>query len=170
MRHTRNDGRTGILMKEKYGWLIRQADIDRCSGNILKGNRMAVRLMATTGTVLSAVNLIVQMVVTRFNMPVFRSALLLAYFTLLMFVDRVILPEDKPIRTSVIYLIQGPIMLISLLLGTVWDPDNVATTFLLFMMATPAFLMDHPNRSLAILAGWSALFLVVSWPVKDADL
>ena len=157
-------------MKEKQGWLIRRADIDRYSGSILKGNRTAVRLMATTGTVLSAVNLVVQMVVSHFDMPVFRSALLLAYFTLLLFIDRVILPEDKPIPTGVLYIIQGPIMLISLLLGTVWDPDNIATTFLLFMTATPVFIMDHPNKSLGILAGWSALFLVVSWRVKDAEI
>ena len=130
------DGRIGISMKEKQGWLIRRAEIDRFSGSILKGNRTAVRLMATTGTVLSAVNLVVQMVVSHFDMPVFRSALLLAYFTLLLFIDRVILPKDKPIPTGVLYIIQGPIMLISLLLGTVWDPDNIATTFLLFMTAT----------------------------------
>ena len=157
-------------MKKKNSWMIRQADIDRCSGNIQRENRAAIRLMAASGTILSAVNLIVQMVVSNFNMPVFRSSLLLAYFTLLMFVDRVLIPENRPVRTTAMYLIQGPIMLIALLLGTVWDRENIATTFPLFMLAVPAFLVDHPNRSLGVLAGWSVLFLIVDWNVKSAVL
>ena len=135
-------------MKNNHDWMIRRKDIDRYGDSIRKGNRTAVRLMAGTGTVLSAVNLIAQMVVTNFSMPIFRSALMLAYFTLLMFVDRVVLPEGQPIRTGYMYLIEGPAMLIAILLGTLWDPANIATTFPLFMLAAPVFLVDHPNHHL----------------------
>lgn len=159
-----------MRMKEKHRWMIRQADIDRCSENIRRENRSAIRLMSTAGAILSAVNLAVQLVVTNFDMPVFRSSLLLAYFMVLLFMDRVIIPEDKPVDTWIMYVIQAPMMVISLLLGTLWDKVNVATTFPLFMLAAPAFIVDHPNRSLGIMAGWAALFLVVDGNVKTPEV
>ncbi len=155
-------------MSKKYEWLIRQEDIDRCRESIRQENRSAVRRMATLGTMLSAVNLAVQLVITDFTMPVFRSSLLLAYFTLLMFMDRVLLPEKRPVETWMLYFFQAPVMLVALLLGTVWDPENVATTFLMFMVVAPAFIMDHPNRSLGVTALWCAVFLVVDYQVKSS--
>ena len=150
--------------------MIRQADIDRVAESIRLENRTALRLMAASGTVLSAVNLLVQMVVSGFTMPIFRSGLLLAYFILLMFVDRVILPEDKPVDTTVMHLLQAPIMLMAVLLGTLWDTKNVATTFPLFLLAAPAFLVAHPKQTMTILAGWSVLFAVLSYNLKAPEV
>ncbi len=156
-------------MKKKFGWMIMREDIERYSENVRRENRQAIRLMATMGTALGTINLFVQMAVTDFSMPIFRSSLLMAYFAVLLFADRVLLPEDRPVSTPAVYLLHAPVMAISLLLGTVWDTQNVATTFLLFMLTTPAFLMDRPGRLMLVLAGWSALFLVVDWNVKSAE-
>ena len=157
-------------MKEKYQWFIRHEDIRRYADTIRTENRTAVHLMANAGTALSAVNLITQIVVSRFNMPIFRSCLLLAYFVILLFVDRVLLPEDRQIPTWNIYAIQAPVFIISILLGTVWDTQNIATTFLLFLLTAPIFIVDHPNKSLGILAGWCGVFLILSWRMKSWSL
>ncbi|MCR5296877.1 MAG: EAL domain-containing protein [Clostridiales bacterium] len=157
-------------MKEKNSWLIRQAELNRFSALIRQENRSVFRLMASTGCALSAVNLVAQMVVTGFDMPVFKSCLLLAYFCVLVFIDRVMLPENQPVSTGLIYLAQAPVFVISILLGTVWDPGNPATTILMFLVATPVFILDHPSRSLGILAVWSAVFIGVDWLVKTPAL
>ena len=162
-------------MLEKNQWVIHQADIDRYKGMIRQENRTAFRLMTVTGCVLSVFNLITQIVVTGFGMPIFRSSILLVCFSLLFFLDRTVIPEDVPLSTGTLYLTQAPIMLLAILLGTIWDPEHQATTILLFMMASPVFIMDHPNRSLGILTGWTALFVILSQivkqsPVKDYDL
>lgn len=162
-------------MLEKKQWIIHKADIDRYKGMIWQENRTAFRLMTVTGCVLSIFNLITQIVVSGFGMPIFRSCILLVCFSLMFFLDRVIVPEDVPLPTRVLYLTQAPVLLLSILLGTVWDPDHQATTILLFMMAAPVFIMDHPNRSLCIMAGWTVLFIILSQivkqpPLKDYDL
>lgn len=169
----RHQGKNNMLEKDQ--WIIHQADLDRYKGMIRQENRTAFRLMTVTGCVLSIFNLITQIVITGFGMPIFRSCILLVCFSLLFFLDRVIIPEGVPLPTQVFYLTQAPVLLLSVLLGTVWDPEHQATTILLFMMASPVFILDHPNRSLGIMAGWTALFIILSQfvkksPVKDYDL
>lgn len=162
-------------MLEKNQWIIHQADLDRYKGMIRQENRTAFRLMTVTGCVLSIFNLITQIVITGFGMPIFRSSILMVCFSLLFFLDRVVIPEDVPLPTRALYLTQAPVLLLSILLGTIWDPEHQATTILLFMMAAPVFIMDHPNRSLGIMTGWTVLFIILSQivkqsPVKDYDL
>ena len=62
-------------MLKKDQWLIRQADLDNCADMICRENRTAFRVMAMTGCVLSVFNLITQIVITGFGMPIFRSSL-----------------------------------------------------------------------------------------------
>ena len=160
---------------EKNQWIIRQADLDRYEDLIRRENRTAFRLMTVTGCILSVFNLITQMVTTGFGMPIFRSSILMACFSVLFFLDRVIIPEDAPLSTRAIHMAQAPVLLLSILLGTIWDKDHQATTILLFMLAAPVFIMDHPNRSLGIMTGWTVLFITLSQifkesPVKESDL
>ena len=162
-------------MLEKNQWIIRQADLDRYEDLIRRENRTAFRLMIVTGCILSVFNLITQMATTGFGMPIFRSSILMACFSVLFFLDRVIIPEDAPLSTRAIHMAQAPVLLLSILLGTIWDKDHQATTILLFMLAAPVFIMDHPNRTLSIMTGWTVLFVVLSRifkesPIRDYDL
>lgn len=162
-------------MLETNQWIIRHADLERYHDIIRKDNRTAFRLMTVTGCVLSVFNLVTQIVITGFGMPLFRSSILLVCFSILFFLDRVIIPEESPMKTRALYLAQAPVLLLAILLGTIWDREHQATTILLFMIAAPVFITDHPNRFLGIMAGWAALFIVLSQlfkesPVKETDL
>lgn len=162
-------------MLEKGQWIIRQADLDRYEEIIRKENRTSFRLMTVTGWVLSVFNLITQIVITGFGMPLFRSSILMVCFSLMFFLDRAVIPEESPLTTRALHLAQAPVLLLSILLGTIWDRDHQATTILLFMVTAPVFLMDHPVRTLGIMSGWAALFTVLSQlcknsPVKEYDL
>ena len=162
-------------MAEKTQWIIRRADLDRYSEAIRRDNRTAFRLMTVSGCILSVFNLVTQIVITGFGMPLFRSSILLACFSLLLFLDRAIIPEDRPLSTGTLYLAQAPVLLFSVLLGTIWDRDHQATTILLFMTAFPVFITDHPHRSVGIMAGWAVLFVALSQlfkqpPIMDYDL
>lgn len=162
-------------MLEKNQWIIRRADLDRYQELIQKENRTSFRLMTITGWVLSLFNLATQIVITGFGMPLFRSSILMVCFSLMLFLDRVIIPEESPISTRALYLAQAPVLLLAILLGTVWDRDHQATTILLFMLSAPVFILDHPNRFLGIMTGWTVLFIAFSQifkesPVKEYDL
>lgn len=162
-------------MLEKNQWVIRRADLERYQDIIRKENRTSFRLMTVTGFVLSVFNLVTQIVMTGFGMPLFRSGILMVCFSLLFFLDRVVIPEESPLPTRALYLAQAPVLLLAILLGTIWDKEHQATTILLFMITAPVFIMDHPKRSLGIMAGWAALFIALSQlfkksPVKEYDL
>ena len=162
-------------MSGKNQWIIRQSDLDMYQNQIRQENRTSFRMMTVTGCILSVFNLITQIVMTGYGMPIFRSSVLMACFSLLFFLDRVMIPEDALLPTRALYLAQAPVLLLSILLGTIWDRDHQATTILLFMITAPVFIMDHPNRSLSIMAGWTALFIALSRifkesPVRDYDL
>ena len=157
-------------MIEKKQKLIRQEDLEQCREAIRRDNRSLFRVFAVSGCVLSLANLVTQMVVTGYGMPLFRSSLMLVFFSLLFFLDRVAIPDGTPLSTWVIYAAQAPILLLSILLGTIWDRTHQATTFLLFMLICPLFITDHPVRSVGIMAGWSCLFVVLDQTVKDPSI
>ena len=156
-------------------YFVQQADLDRCQPVIYKENRESFRLMANIGILISLINLITQMVVTRSTMPVFRTVMLLACFSAMLFADKVLMAENTPMPTWGMHAAQAPVYLIAILLGTIWDKEHQGTTILLFMVAFPAFLMDHPNRTMGVLAFWGALFAVLSRickpePIRTYDL
>ena len=159
---------------QKIQWLIRQEDLDRFRDVIRRENRTSLRLMAVTGCILSVVNMATQMVATGYSMSFFRSSLLLACFSAMLFIDRVIIPEEAPVPTWAMYLAQAPVFLLAILLGTVWDKDHQATTVMLFMLASPVFILDHPKRSLSIITAWCGLFILLARlmkgdPLRDVD-
>ena len=149
---------------------VHQEDLDRCQPVIYKENRESFRLMAVIGILLSLINLATQIVVSGNHMPVFRTVMLLACFSAMLFADRVLIDEDAPMPTWVMHLVQAPVYLIAVLLGTIWDKEHQGTTILLFMIAFPAFLMDHPNRTMGIMAFWGVLFSVLSWLIKESPI
>ena len=162
-------------MNAAGGWIIRSEELNQCRKEIDRENRSAFRLLSICGLVISVFNYLVQLVVAGDSMPLFRSGLLSTYFALLIFIDRCVLQEDAPLATSRMYIAHIPVMALSVLLGTVWDPDHQATTILMFMLFLPAFVMDHPVRFMGVQAFWSALFaglclLVKKPPVLYTDL
>ena len=156
-------------------WIIRREELNQCQEEIRSENRSAFRLLSLCGLVVSVFNYLAQLVVAGEGMPLFRSGLLTACFTLLVFVDFCLLKEDAPLSTSALYLAEAPVMVLAILLGTVWDPDHQATTILMFLMFLPAFVMDWPLRFNLIQAGWCLLFsglclLVKKPPMLYTDL
>ena len=144
-------------------------EFDDCREEINRENRLAIRLLASLGLPLSIANAVTQYFVVGTNiLP--RVAWLAVYCALLLVLDRHILPEDAKHTTLRLYLAQAPAMLIVILLGTVWDPERQATTFLMFLMAMPVFVFDRPLRLTLIYALWSALFLWLCRMTKSPEL
>ena len=68
--------------------IIRRAELEQCRKEIERENRSAFHLLSIYGLLVSLVNYIVQLVVVGEGMPLFRSGLLFAYFSLLIFIDQ----------------------------------------------------------------------------------
>lgn len=145
-------------------------ELQRFHAEVNKENRIAIRLFAIAGLFLSLMVLFTQLVVLQGAMPLRYSAIMTVYFLLLLAYEHFSLPEDYPNATGLLYLLEAPVMILAILLGTVWDPTHQASTILLFLMTLPVFVLDRPSRSLAILATWAAAFIALCVTVKLPEL
>lgn len=131
-------------------------------------NRLALRYLANGGIPVSIANILAQSVID--EAPVSKSLWMLGYFVLLAFVERLVLPQRSSRATLLVYLFEAPVMLLAILLGTVWDPGHQATTFLLFAVVLPVFVLDMPIRVMGVTIGWAALFSLLCIVTKDPSL
>lgn len=157
-------------MNAEERWIIRRAELEKCQPEIDRENRSAFRLLSLCGLSVSVMNYFVQLVVVGEGMPLFRSGLLFAYFSLLLFIDRCVIPEDKPVSTPKMYLALAPMMLLAALLGTVWDTSHEAVTILMFMMFLPGFVIDYPLRFLCMQTFWTLVFAGLCLWVKKPPI
>lgn len=153
-------------MKEKReSWLGILDDPDS-RDEIRKENRLAIRMLAMAGLPLSVANVMAQTIINNRDLSL-RSCWLILYFALLLLFERKVMPLRCPRATLMIYVIVAPVMITSILMGTVWDPNHQALTFLLFLIAMPVFVLDYPIRLLSVTLGWALVFLLLVWTVKD---
>ncbi len=142
-------------------------EYELCSDEINVENRKAIRLLAAAGVPLGIVNVIVQWsIVDRYEAQSY-GFWLIGYFVLMLAMERFLIPKNSHHTTAFFYLMETPILLISIFLGTVWDTDHQATTFFLFLLALPVFILDRPSRSLAFLSGWTLLFCTLVILLKN---
>ena len=127
--------------------------------DINRENRMAIRYLAIAGIPVSLAVIAAQTAVRGVPALSGKSFLMLGYFALLLLADRFILPLNCRHTIPLIYLLQAPVLIVAILLGTVWDPTHQALTFLMLMMVMPALILDRPIRVIAVTLFWYALLL-----------
>lgn len=130
-------------------------------------NRLAVRYFAIAGIPVAIANTAAQSVVQGVSALTPKNLLLLAYFVLLFLADRFLIPSKFERSTLLAYVSVAPVMVISILLGTVWDPTHQAITFPMFMSIISIFILDHPARSIGVSLAWNVIFLAAVVAVKD---
>ncbi len=138
------------------------------SEEVNRQNRLALRYLSNLGIPVAIANMLAQSVIK--GAPVTQSLWMLGYFLLLMIFERCLLPQRSDHATLLVYLLEAPVMLLAILLGTAWDPTHQATTFLLFVVVMPVFILDRPIRVMGVTICWSALFALLCVITKDPDL
>lgn len=132
-------------------------------------NRLAIRLLGVVGVPLAAMNALVQ---AAFSSEVSLPALFLSagwalgYFLTLLVVERWLIPKDYPHSTGLLYLVEAPILICTIMLGSFLDPDHQAISFFIFLMAAPVFVLDKPIRMLLVTTGWVAAFVLACYAAK----
>jgi diguanylate cyclase (GGDEF)-like protein len=72
--------------------------------------------------------------------------------------------------TLLFYLIEIPLMIAGILIGTVLDPANPAILFLIFLCVAPLFIMDKPWRIVLFILVSAGVFIAVAALSKPADV
>ncbi len=66
-----------------------------------------------------------------------------------------------------IYLAQVPPLFFSIMMGTFWDPEGQAISFLFVIMVLPVLLVDRPIRIMVWTTGWTGIFILCCYLAKD---
>lgn len=159
-----------IFMKLSTLTSIRGEEWNRYKDEINKENRIAIHLLGIAGLPLSLMNAAAQYATSGFGMALVCSLFMSMYFLLFMLAENFLLPLDYPLSTRLLYILESPVMVMAILLGTVLDPGRQAITVLLFLVALPVFIMDRPGRLTLFSGGWVALFLALCVIFKDQSL
>lgn len=154
------------MLKESVDFL-RGLEYEGNSAEINRQNRLALRYFANAGIPVSIVNIAAQSLIKGLPHLTSQSSLLLIYFVCLSIAERFLIPQQCRRATLLVYLLEAPVLLVSILLGTVWDPSHQAMTFLMFMVVMPVFILDFPLRVMGVMLGWNLLFLFLCVTVKD---
>ena len=149
---------------------MRGDEFSKNHAEVYQQNRHAITYFAITGVPLSIINAATQSVIGGLEPFSMQALWLPLYYVALLVCDRMIIPKDYESSTGLMYWIQAPVLLISILLGTIWDPTNEAVTFLVFIVLLPVFILDHPARVLLVTSGWTALFCALCVCFKDPQI
>ena len=137
-------------------------EVSRWSEEIERENRRAARTLAVSLLPLSVINLMTQLIVAGDSVNLLKAFWLTAYALAMLAVSRPLVLGWKRPYAELLYLLEAPVLLLSILLGTFWDPQRQAITFLLFLTVLPVFMLDRPDRMALVLGIWSAAFAVAS--------
>ena len=98
------------------------------------------------------------------------SVFILVYF-LVVTIIRYYGSRDKVhLSTMIFYMIQIPMMIYSILMGTIWDPKTPTVTFFLMLICMPVFILDHPFRHTMYILSMMAIYFVMGWYFKDPEV
>ena len=135
---------------------------------INRQNRLAIRYFARMGCPMAIANLFVQTVVQGVPLMTPKNWLLPIYVILLFLAEKLVIPDRYEHCTPLVYILEAPVMILSILLGSFWDPAHQAITFLMFMSVVPIFILDYPVRVGAVGIFWNILFCVAVYITKES--
>ncbi len=154
-------------MKLSALWGYQGEEWARYKAEINKENRIAIHLLALAGLPLSLMNAAAQLATSGYGPALVCSLFMAMYFLLFLLSESFLLPLDYPHATGLLYVLESPVMLLAILLGTVMDPTRQAITVLLFLVALPVFIMDRPSRLMLFSGVWVAVFLAMCFLFKE---
>ena len=154
-------------MKRRFPAFPSAADLLSYKDEIVRQNRNAIHFFAAAGIPVSIASILAQLVSKGSIHLMQNGSWMLIYFVALAFASIFLIPENTRHSTLLVYLLQAPVLIVAILLGTVWDPTHQALTYLMFMIIMPVFILDLPGRVIGVMGLWNALFLILCFTVKD---
>lgn len=133
-------------------------------------NRKGIGLILLFYSIIVLVNLVVHIAehISFIEDPGFASEFvyMIIAAALYLFVFR----EKRHYATIGIYLTITPLMVITILHGTIWDTHQLTFTFLLLLLVLPLLILDKPWRVITLILSMTALFVVADCSCKDPEI
>ncbi len=132
-------------------------------------NVIAGSTFLMVGTIVAFVNLLSNIFIRKTNGYI-QSILLLVYFIVMTLVRKVLLKISIKNSTLFLYIVQIPVMIFGILMGTLWDTDSVTITFFLLLVCMPIFILDNPVRHLCYMLSMMGIYVICGFLFKEHDV
>lgn len=131
-------------------------------------NFNALKLLTIIGMPLSVVIYLSQLLIINKSKDLtLLSVSMFFYFAILCILRIVFLKRENKYITFILYLVEIMPLLMTILMGTVLDPEHQALTFLLFLSLFPIFIYDIPWRLISFQTVFAISFALLSHIVKE---
>mgnify|MGYP002857421003 CR=1 FL=1 len=136
---------------------------------VIKRNEIAIQTFLLVGTIVATVNMLSNVFIKATN-GYTGSLVLLIYFVVASILRKPILKNHPNSSTVFLYIIQIPIMIFGILMGTIFDKTSVTITFFLLLICMPVFILDNPVRHLIYIVMLMAIYIAVAYVTKDSEI
>ena len=136
---------------------------------VVKRNFIASETFLLIGTIVATVNMLSNIFIRKTN-GYAGSLVLLIYFVVAAILRRFLIKNNNKRSTIFLYMVQIPVMIFGILMGTVLDKTSITITFFLLLICMPPFILDNPVRHLFYIISMMAIYLVLGYHFKSMDV
>ena len=133
---------------------------------VIQRNMIASQTYLLVGTIVATVNMLSNVFIKKTN-GYLGSLVLLVYFVVASLLRKPILKNREKKSILFLYIVQIPVMIFGILMGTVLDRNSITITFFLLLICMPPFILDNPVRHLAYIVSMMLIYLGLGYMVKD---
>lgn len=159
-----------VSMLKKYISLLRFDSFNDNKKRIDAENRMGIALILLYYTTIEVLNLVVILYANNGYLHS-RSISVDLIFVLIAVPLFLLIRRKKNINyTLLIYLVEIPILLITIWHGTFEDPHGLTITFLLCLVVLPELIMDKPYRIILLTVTMTGIYALLDIVAKSPDI
>ncbi len=134
-----------------------------------KRNVIAGETFIMVGLIVAGVNMLSNTFIVK-TKGYLQSFVLLLYFVVAAIVRKFVLKNGVKNSLLFLYIIQVPVMIFGILMGTIWDPNSVTITFFLLLICLPPFILDNPVRHLLYIILMMFIYIILGFTFKNQDV
>lgn len=157
-------------MLERYRTILKFNNYDQYKSQINEANRIGIELLQIVYIIVCLMNVIGRLIFSGLASFSLQMMGMLSYALLTATIYQVFLKKKDLNFTFLIFAFEIPVYLFSILMGTVFDAQHAAFTFLLIMIVFPLFIMAKPRIMIGYILLYSAAFLAIDYAVKQTSL
>ena len=136
---------------------------------VSRRNIIASDTFLMVGFILAAVNMLSNIFIQT-TKSFIQGVMLLVYFAVATVIRKFVIKENIHRSLLFLYAIQIPVMIFSILMGTVWDRDSFTISFFLLLVCMPLFILDNPLRHIAYICFCMLIYAVICYLYKSPSI
>ena len=157
------------MLKEIFRHLKNTQCFVKYKEKVSEYNADTLGIFITAGIIVSLVALLLEFVLLR-TRDFWCVIILLVYFLIMLVVYRKNIHEHVDYSTIWIYVVQIPVVILGIVMGTMLNADTKAFSILVMLISFPLTILDKPRRVLLYVVGIVAAFILMDTQYKSGTL